>query len=113
MVLGGPIIPGGVPGPQMGAGLPGPSRVINPVQQQQRQKQQQQRQRQQPPHELSLAIEREFAFVAPADVVARPRRRRPRGLFSHPIRPRKSDQAGIDGVGEHRGEHRVPESERR
>ncbi|KYQ49051.1 G protein-coupled receptor kinase 2 [Trachymyrmex zeteki] len=33
-------------------------------------------------------------------------------FFSHPIRPQKSDQAGIDGVGEHCCEHRVPESER-
>ena len=29
------------------------------------------------------------------------------------IRPRKLDQAGIDGVGEHRSEYCVPESERR
>lgn len=59
------------------------------------------------------AINFTTAAASPADV-AFWRRRRPRGLFfSHPIRSRKSDQTGIDGVGEHRGEHRVPESERR
>lgn len=82
--------PGGVPGPQMGAGLLGPDRVINPVHQQ-----------------------RQQSDVLLVNVICR-HRRRSRGLFfSHPIRPRKSDQAGIDGVGEHRREHCVPESERR
>ncbi|KAI4504664.1 hypothetical protein M0802_000214 [Mischocyttarus mexicanus] len=33
--------------------------------------------------------------------------------FSLLIRSRKLDQAGIDGVGEHRGQHCLPQSERR
>lgn len=37
----------------------------------------------------------------------------PSSPFSLLIRPRKLDQAGIDGVGEHRGQHCVPQSERR
>lgn len=65
---------------------------INPVQQQ---------------SNVSPTTDFTTAAASPADVTYR--RRRLRGLFfSHPIRSRKSDQAGIDGVGEHCGQHRVP-----
>lgn len=37
----------------------------------------------------------------------------PSSPFSLLIRSRKLDQAGIDGVGEHRGQHCLPQSERR
>lgn len=85
----------------MGAGLLEPGRVINPVQQR-------------PQSDELFAIEFGFATANPshADVACR-RHRRSRDSFSHLIRPRKSDQAGIDGVGEYRGQHRVPESQRR
>lgn len=72
----------------MGAGLPEPDWVINPGKRHQL-------------YELPLEA---YALPLPA--------RRPPGL-SLSIRPRKLDQAGIDGVGEYRGQHCVPKSERR
>lgn len=78
----------------MGAGLLGPDRVINPVQQQ---------------LQFYETVSIQFTLAAPANI----RRRRSRGFFPLPIRQRKFYQAGIDGVGEHCSKYCVPESERR
>lgn len=84
---GGLLGPGGVLGPQMGAGLLEPDRVTNPGKLYQ-------------------------STGLPLEAYALPLVCRPPG-FSLLIRARKLDQAGIDGVGEHRSKHCVPQSERR